>query len=231
MNQLSDCNRLCIADLKLPVGFARARQVLLLGAAALSLALWAGCTSDKVSTNGGAGDGGGTCSMPAAASKGKAVDRCGAKQQATSQSACHVDAGPLPMPPATDADGGAAPEFGETLYGMNGDDDDCKYHLSWTATPICENADVYFTVKVTTKIGDKPAKGADTMPDLSLGDAYPGDTAKSKTIEGPEGTYKIGPMRFGRPGKWTVRFHMYGDCGDSSEQSPHGHAAFFVDVP
>jgi hydroxypyruvate isomerase len=33
-------------------------------------------------------------------------------------------------------DGGTKPEFGATLNNAEGDDDDCKYHVKFTATPI-----------------------------------------------------------------------------------------------
>ncbi len=204
------------------------------GLCVLAIVMLAACNDGK--TSAGAGNDGGAagsgsnamCSMPAKASAGAADSHCGSKVQATSAASCHPDAGAAQT---SDTDAGSAPEFGTTMYGMEGDDDDCKYHLSWTATALCENADVYFTVKVTNKSDGKATKGADTMPDLSLGDTVPGEISKSKTVEGPDGTYKIGPVQFSAKGKWTVRFHIHGDCSDFSEDSPHGHAAFFVDVP
>jgi hypothetical protein len=42
--------------------------------------------------------------------------------------------------------------------------------------------------------------------------------------------FQGGPLRFDRSGRWVVRFHFYEDCNDG-ESSPHGHIAFFVDVP
>lgn len=33
------------------------------------------------------------------------------------------------------------------------------------------------------------------------------------------------------PGRWMVRSHLYETCSDEPEDSPHGHAAFFVTVP
>jgi hypothetical protein len=32
------------------------------------------------------------------------------------------------------------------------------------------------------------------------------------------------------PGKWSVRFHIREDCLDGAD-SPHGHGAFFINVP
>jgi hypothetical protein len=202
-------------------------------ACVLGVLLVAACNDSKTTTSSGndggaAGGGGAMCSMPVKASAGPADSHCGSKVQVTSEASCHPDAGAAQM---SDMDAGSAPEFGATMYGMEGDDDDCKYHLSWTATSLCENADVYFTVKVTNKSDGKPTTGADTMPDLSLSDTVPGEISKSKTVEGPDGTYKIGPVQFSAKGKWTVRFHIHGDCSDFSDDSPHGHAAFFVDVP
>ena len=39
------------------------------------------------------------------------------------------------------------------------------------------------------------------------------------------------PINFDAAGDWTVRFHFYETCNDAPEDSPHGHAAFFVHVP
>ena len=53
----------------------------------------------------------------------------------------------------------------------------------------------------------------------------------TQTHEDPLGTYKIGPIVFDKPGRWVVRFHLFGTCDDALATSPHAHAAFFVDVP
>jgi hypothetical protein len=63
-----------------------------------------------------------------------------------------------------------------------------------------------------------------------LGDTHSAQSTGS-TTEGPPGTYTIGPVLFDEPGKWTVRFHIHEECTDLSNESQHGHAAFFVDVP
>ena len=49
--------------------------------------------------------------------------------------------------------------------------------------------------------------------------------------EGPPGTYTISPFIFNRPGRWVVRFHYFEECSDIPEDAPHGHAAFYIDVP
>jgi hypothetical protein len=63
-----------------------------------------------------------------------------------------------------------------------------------------------------------------------LNDTHPAPNTDQKSTEGPDGTYRVGPIRFDGKGQWTVRFHFHEDC-DDSETSPHGHAAFFVSVP
>ena len=51
-----------------------------------------------------------------------------------------------------------------------------------------------------------------------------------KTTETSPGNYTIGPVKFDAAGNWNVRFHFHDECTDS-EESPHGHVAFFVKVP
>ena len=46
--------------------------------------------------------------------------------------------------------------YGSTMYGTEGDDDDCKYHVKWTAASVAMNKDVTFTVVATTKADCKP---------------------------------------------------------------------------
>ena len=45
------------------------------------------------------------------------------------------------------------------------------------------------------------------------------------------GVYKVGPIVFDAPGIWTERFHLFEECSDDPDDSPHGHAAFFINVP
>jgi hypothetical protein len=130
------------------------------------------------------------------------------------------------------ADGGVANvDYGPTMYGAAGNDDDCKYYLSWTATPIKEGADTYFTVTAIRLADMLPATCAGIRPDVSLSVAVGAPTPPNPSTEIAPGVYKVGPIKFSQAGIWTVRFHLFEECGDSQKDSPHGHVAFFVQVP
>jgi hypothetical protein len=149
------------------------------------------------------------------------------------------------LAPGAETDGGAddagasddgqapASDLGETLYNSTGYDDDCKYQVSFTSTPIRRNTDVTFTVTVKTLDPAGVATGADLTPEVFLTEIHPAPNSAVTTKEVPAGSgvYKVGPIVFDAPGLWTVRFHMYEECSDAPEDSPHGHVAFFVDVP
>ena len=143
------------------------------------------------------------------------------------------DAAPPPDAPGTVAPDAGAPEsdFGATMFNSTGDDDDCKYHVTWTATAIRENEDVFFDVVATTLVDNQPATGANIFAEVFLSDTHEAPPTNQAATENPPGTYKVGPIRFDEPGMWTVRFHLHEDCLDFADDSPHGHAAFFVDVP
>ena len=126
--------------------------------------------------------------------------------------------------------GGDMPDVGATMFGSEGDDDDCKYHVAWTSTPVYENQDVTFTVTVTKKVEGVPAEGAKSYVEVFLDETHPAPNSDPMTHETAPGVYTIGPVRFDARGQWTTRFHFFGDCVDG-ETSPHGHAAFFVSVP
>ena len=133
--------------------------------------------------------------------------------------------------------------YGDTLYNSSGADDDCKYLVSWTSTAVRKGESVTFTVTATSKSTGAPLEALASQP--------PGSTALSRlevympcepmhvppiadfqpTIKeiGP-GVYTAGPIVFDESGRWVVRFHFYEECLDQ-DTSPHGHAAFFVDVP
>jgi len=226
-----------------PARFRRGAGVLF-GAA---VAVLAACSSQGDNTSDG-----GTCANPGAAAPGPEDTHCeaadgGAIVQPTDMPACHPDvaAGDDGGTGAGDDggggdDGGPAPTcgqdgyggYGATMYGTQAADDDCKYDVTWSATPICENQPVYFTVTVKSRADHSPVTGANVQPDVSLECAHvPNFTWNKSSPESPAGTYKVGPVTFDQPGKWTVRFHIHEDCDDILDDSPHGHAAFYVNVP
>jgi hypothetical protein len=151
------------------------------------------------------------------------------------------DAGTGPAPNADAAasgDAGApASPYGPTMYGSAGNDDDCKYYLSWISTPIVEKADTYFTLTALRLQDSQPATCAGVVPDVFLdppGGGFSTHGVPPPPHPSPEimpGVYKVGPIRFDQAGTWTVRFHLFEECSDSRADSPHGHAAFFVNVP
>src|SRR2546423_358610 len=74
--------------------------------------------------------------------------------------ACHPDAGILPdtgmsMEETTD--------YGPTMFNTEGFDDDCKYHVIFSSTPVRRNANVTFTVVATAISGNSPVTGADAL--------------------------------------------------------------------
>jgi hypothetical protein len=141
-------------------------------------------------------------------------------------------------------DGSATGDYGMTLFNSSGDDDDCKYHLSWTSTPIGENRDVTFTVTSTyttdgmpnpPACANCPVEGLDSTnfyAEAYLDKTHPAPPT-DEVVAGTStpGAYTIGPVRFDAPGNWTVRFHLFELCTDIADDSPHGHAAFYVQVP
>lgn len=137
-----------------------------------------------------------------------------------------------PSADAGETDGGAmAMEgYGETLYNSEGADDDCKYNVKWQATAVSKGADVTFSIVVTTRSDNKPVAGAKPYAEIFLDDKHPAPNTPVQTTETAPGSYTIGPVKFDLSGKWTARFHIHDECNDS-ETSPHGHVAFFVNVP
>lgn len=139
---------------------------------------------------------------------------------------------------ASTGDDAGAPtsDYGPTMYGSAGNDDDCKYYVSWISTPIVEKADTFFTVTALRLQDMQPAICAGVIPDVSLDPPDGGFSTHGVPAPpnpSPEimpGVYKVGPIRFDAAGIWTVRFHFFEECDDTPD-SPHGHAAFFVKVP
>jgi hypothetical protein len=182
-------------------------------------------SSGSVGTSDGGGDAGPAGGPVTGAADTHCIVDGGTTKAETDPASCHPDAAAV-----TDAGGGGS-DYGETMNNASGLDDDCKYSISWTATPIHQNTDVFFTVVAKTTVDDQPATGAKIVSEVFLNDTHPSPSADPPVVEDPPGTYKSGPIRFDAPGKWTIRFHLHEDCSDREETSPHGHAAFFVQVP
>jgi len=158
---------------------------------------------------------------------GAADMHCNGMSQETDQASCQArppDAAPNAPDAAEESD------YGETLFNQTGDDDDCKYHYSWKSTPIYKNFDIHFTLTLTNLKDGTPATGAAPEIEAFLSETHGAPPTDPHSKETGPGVYDIGPIQFDQPGKWTVRFHVFGSCLDLVETSPHGHAAFFVNV-
>jgi hypothetical protein len=134
---------------------------------------------------------------------------------------CTIDAG---------ADNGG---FGDTMNNSAGNDDDCKYFVSFTTSGgICKGSGVYFTTSLKDSIMMQPVPHATNVrPEVfNTTTMAPVNTSTSMTSETAAGVYKIGPITFPSSGGYTVRFHFFENCTDTPS-SPHGHAAFFINVP
>ena len=109
-------------------------------AAALG-ALVVACSSSTSNTSSG---GTPTATSTAAAVQGPADTHCAGKPVVVVDPAvCHVeaDAGHDHDHDAGAEDAGAEPagaDYGQTLYGSEGEDDDCKYHVKWQSTAVSE---------------------------------------------------------------------------------------------
>jgi hypothetical protein len=226
-------------------------------ALAMALVVVAACSSSSSNAVSSTQPAAVTCSSPggpvAVDATHPADSHCTADhKQATDQASCNVqgDAGAGDDAAGDDAgddaavvptDGGPTGDcdpasFGAAMYGTRGSDDDCKYDVQWSSTPICEGGNgVYFTVSATKRADGMPLTGAmpyiESVQACSHPSPNPPAPAVTASEETSPGAYKIGPIVFDRPGGWVVRFHFYGNCTDSLDTSPHGHAAFFVNVP
>jgi len=141
---------------------------------------------------------------------------------------CAADA---PDASASDGGAGSGSHFGATMYNTEGDDDDCKYRVSWFSSPIQQNTPVMFTLTATRLADGQPARGANVGLTAFLTPTHPTPSPAINNGELPGGTYNIGPVIFDAPGMWTVRFVLYPTCSDVPADSPQGHAAFYVAVP
>jgi len=207
------------------------------------LGLVAACSTSSSNGTPDAGPAGG----PVAGAQDAHCAADGGISQSVSAASCHPGDAGAPPDDAGDSGGGAADagggiEYGDTEFNSEGDDDDCKYHVKWTATSIRQATDVTFTVTVTAKdaasspMRPLPGEGSGGLfpvrLEVFLNDTHPAPNSTQSAQEtSTQGTYTVGPIRFDASGQWTVRFHFHESCEDTLDDSPHGHAAFFVQVP
>ncbi len=190
-------------------------------AAMIALLACLGCSSSSNTPTNAA-----NCSNPGGPVAGAADSHCGNTVLTVDPNICTMAVDTQP----TDDAGTGTTDYGDTLYNAEGDDDDCKYHVTWSSTAICENANVTFNVKLTAKAGGAAVAGADPVIEAFLTVTHPGLVSSQKAQEPSPGNYSIGPVQFDAPGQWTVRFHFF-ETGCDEPTSPHGHAAFYVNVP
>ncbi len=184
-----------------------------------------------------------SCANPGEATQGPSDTHCrlpdgGMLVQPTNSASCYT------VEP-TDGGDSQACEYGATMFGHEGDEDNCKFHVTWqNLTPICESAGgVLFQVTATrtdgspltganpgaevftTTQGDWDASGYCDVASTHIGP----NSYEAPFLENPPGTY-TGAIVFDRSGQWTIRFHFFGNCFNAPD-SPHGHAAFHITVP
>jgi hypothetical protein len=187
-----------------------------------------GCSDDSdggqtAGTAGSSGSDGGACGapVPSTAADTHCIGDDGGKiieeatmcaMEGSDSGAGESDAGEEPLPPPHE--------------GTEADDDDCKFHVSYSAT--CVAGGVNFTVTPTFLEDMSKATGAVPYIEAFLTETHP--AADSGTATESDGVYTIGPVKFDQPGKWTVRFHFYPLCLDTAG-SKHSHVAFYFNVP
>jgi hypothetical protein len=119
-------------------------------------------------------------------------------------------------------------------YGNKAPDDDCKYDTSFTTTCLEVGKNVTVSLVLRQRATGNPGNGAvPDSPEIFLADkpSHISPSNAIKSVEGPLGTYQIGPIVFDQPGRWVIRFHYFETCSDLPADSPHGHVAYYVDVP
>jgi hypothetical protein len=190
---------------------------------ALGLACTPACSSGDDDDGGSTQQGGFAVCAPTSTC---AADDGGRVTQVVNQAACEAgDAG-------SDSESDAGPaDFGATNCGTEADDDDCKYHAKVTATPIVLDKNVTFTVKLNAVVGGAAVTGnaLNDMDQYTETGNHIGPTTATFSESTP-GTYTSSPVRFDRSGRWVIRFHIREQCADTPD-SPHGHVAFYVDIP
>jgi hypothetical protein len=118
--------------------------------------------------------------------------------------------------------------------GRNAIDDDCKYSVHFENTCVAAGQAVTLTLSLTRSFDGQPGSGAvPRYPEIFMADdvAHISPSNDITATEAAPGTYEIGPVLFDASGRWVVRFHYFETCNDLTPDSPHGHVAFYVDVP
>jgi hypothetical protein len=134
-------------------------------------------------------------------------------------------------------DSGTSPDPDESYaihYGNEAADDDCKYDASFSTTCLEVGKNVTVSLVLRQRGTGNPGNGGHPdSPEIFLADkpSHISPSNSIKAVEGPLGTYQIGPVVFDQPGRWVIRFHYFETCSDIPADSPHGHVAFYVDVP
>jgi hypothetical protein len=131
-----------------------------------------------------------------------------------------------------DTDAGPPEPLPDPSVGTSNNDDDCKYKVSFTYDCVQKGmpGTVFVVTLKSSTMNNMPVSGANAYVEAFLNANHPAGGNTGST-EPSDGTYRIGPVVFDQSGQWTVRFHFFGDCSDTPEDSPHAHAAFLINVP
>ncbi len=181
-----------------------------------------GCTSDSTP----APTEGGACPVGGGPLAGMATSDCTAPFQDVGACVTEPDDGG-----AADQDGGGE-MLPEPSVGTANNDDDCKYHVSFTNDCVQKDGTgTTFTATLTSLTKNMSlVGGAAPYIEAYMSSTHPAGGNPTTTETSP-GVYRIGPIVFDASGRWTVRFHFFGDCSDVPMDSPHAHAAFYINVP
>jgi hypothetical protein len=187
---------------------------------ALALAAAAGCSSSDNNPPPAA------CMSDGGALSGTAPDMC--MGMFTAVGMCMTE----PEDGGGDMDAGPPEMLPTPSVGTSNNDDDCKYKVSFTYDCVQKGmpGTVFLVSLKSSTMNNAPVPGAEPYIEAFLNSTHPAGGNNLGTEPTP-GNYKIGPIVFDQSGKWTVRFHFFPTCSDIPEDSPHGHAAFFIDVP
>lgn len=122
----------------------------------------------------------------------------------------------------------------EPFFGRESVDDNCKYRVSFQNTCVAVDRPVTFTLSLTRLFDGMPGAGAEpSFPEVFLADdlTHISPSNDIRAEETSPGVYEVGPIVFDRTGRWVIRFHYFDTCSALPVDSPHSHAAFYIDVP